>query len=122
MQDSAGARTRLWTAALAALCIGSLWLQFADIDRTMPYPFETDETAVTGPATHILQAGTLHPSIFIYPSLPTYLTAAGMSVGFVRSAARLEINDIQKLGNIGYPYYGTPGVMRTARICLRCWP
>ena len=106
---------RGWTAALAVVCAGSLWLQFNHIENTLPYPYETDESAITGPATRILQTGTLHPELFIYPSLPTYLTALGMSVGFLHSAARLEINDIQKLGNVAYPYYGTPGVMRAAR-------
>ena len=106
---------RRWSAALVLLCIFSAWLQFRHIARTVPYPLETDETAVSGSAARIVQTGMLNPSTFIYPSLPAYLAAVGMAGGFVRSAARLEASDIRRVGNIGYPYYGTPGVLAGAR-------
>ena len=38
-----------------------------------------------------------------------------MAAGFLRSAAHLEIRDISKLGDVGYPYYQTPRAMGTAR-------
>jgi hypothetical protein len=107
--------TRAWTAILILLCFGALWLQFRHIDSTLPYPRHVDEGFISGPARRILVEGTLHPYTFNYPSLPKYLAAAGMTLGFLRSAARLEIRNVQQLGNVGYPYYETRTVMQTTR-------
>ena len=38
-----------------------------------------------------------------------------MAVGFLRGAAHLEIRDVNQLGNVRYPYYDMPRVMKTAR-------
>jgi hypothetical protein len=105
---------RLWTAALVLLCGGTLLLLFRHIDATLPYPHHTDEGFISGPASNILVTGTLHPHRFNYPSLPTYLAATGMAVGFLRGAARLEIRDVQQI-EVGYPYYRTPTVIASAR-------
>jgi hypothetical protein len=59
--------------------------------------------------------GTLHPYNFNYPSLPKYLAAAGMAVGFLRGAAHLEVRELRRVGNVGYPYYETRRVMQSAR-------
>ena len=106
---------RAWTLALVLLCLCALWLQFRHIDRTLPYPRHVDEAFISGPARRIVVTGTLHPYRFNYPSLPTYLTAAGMAVGFLRGATDHEIEQVQKIGNVGYPYYETRPVMQTAR-------
>jgi hypothetical protein len=106
---------RLWSGALVLLCIATLLLLFRHIDRTLPYPYHTDEGFVSGPAASILLTGDLHPRRFNYPSLPTYLTAAAMAAGFIRGATREEIRDIKQLGNVGYPYYDTPRAVGTAR-------
>lgn len=106
---------RLWTTALILLCIGTLFLLFRHIDRTLPYPYHADEGFISGPASKVLVAGELHPERFNYPSLPTYIAAAAMAAGFLRGAAHLEIRDISKLGDVGYPYYQTPRAMGTAR-------
>lgn len=108
-------RIRIWIAALILLCAGSLWLQFKQIDRTLPYPRNVDEGLVAGPAARILTAGTLHPGTFNDPSLPKYLAAAGMAVGFLRGATQLQILRIDTIGPQGFPYYHTPGTMRVAR-------
>jgi hypothetical protein len=106
---------RAWTAALILLCIAALWVEFRQIERTLPYPRHVDEGFIAGPAQRTLETGTLHPYTFNYPSLPKYLAAAGMAVGFLRGAADLVISDVRRLGNLGYPYYDTPIVMQTAR-------
>jgi hypothetical protein len=106
---------RLWTAALILLCIAALVLLFRHIERTLPYPYHIDEGFISGPASHILVTGELHPQRFTYPSLPTYLAATAMAVGFLRGATHLEIRDINRLGQVGYPYYETPRAMQTAR-------
>jgi hypothetical protein len=106
---------RAWTAALILLCFGALWLQFRHIESTLPYPHHVDEAFISGPAHRTVVTGTLHPYTFNYPSLPKYLAAAGMAIGFVRGAAHREINQIQRLGNVGYPYYETRRAMQMAR-------
>jgi hypothetical protein len=111
----AGVSCQAWAAALILLCLGALWLEFRHIDHTMPYPRMVDEPFIAEPAHHILVTGTLHPSRFFWPSLPNYLAAGGMAIGFFRSAARLEISKVEEIGNIGYPYYHTRAVMQSAR-------
>jgi hypothetical protein len=105
----------MWTAALVLLCGTSLWLRLRNIEGTLPYPLFADEGFIAQPAARILTTGTLNPHYFNYPSLPMYLTAIGMAGGFLRSARHHEIQDIVKLGNVGYPYYDTPGAVQGAR-------
>ena len=106
---------RRWAFALVLLCLASLWLQFRHIDHTLPYPWDTDEGFISGPANRTLTTGTFHPYTFNYPSLPKYLAAAGMAGGFLRAASHLEIRDVHGIGNVAYPYYDTPRVMQGAR-------
>jgi hypothetical protein len=106
---------RAWTTALVLLCLGVLWLEFRHIESTLPYPRHVDEGYVSGPAQRTIETGNLHPYRFNYPSLPKYLAAAGMAVGFLRGAGQLQIQEVQRLGNMGYPYYVTPIVMQTTR-------
>lgn len=100
---------------MTLLCVSTLVLEFRDIERTLPYPRHVDEGFISGPARNILQTGTLHPQTFNYPSLPKYLAAAGMAIGFLRGASHLEIREIRSLGSTDFPYYDTPRVMQTAR-------
>ena len=48
---------RLWTTTLILLCIGTLFLLFRHIDRTLPYPYHADEGFISGPASKALVAG-----------------------------------------------------------------
>ena len=116
--EAAGQQRRTirgWTAALILLCFGALWLEFKHVDGTLPYPLHVDEGFIAGPARRTLKTGTLHPETFNYPSLPHYLAAAGMAVGFVRGAAHMEIRELRQFREVGYPYYDNPGVVGTAR-------
>lgn len=105
----------MWIVALLALVLGIAALQLRHIDRTIPYPRHVDEAFVSGPAHRTVVEGNLHPYTFYYPSLPKYLAAAGMAAGFVRGAAKQEIREIHRLGNVGYPYYERRRPMQTAR-------
>ncbi len=105
----------VWTGALVVLCAATLLLLFRNIEHTLPYPQHADESFVSGPALRTVQTGNLHPHRFNYPSLPSSIAAAAMAVGFVRSAANLEIGEVERIGGVGYPYYETPRVMQTAR-------
>ena len=91
---------RRWTVAVVVLCVGTLFLLFRHIERTLPYPQHTDEVFISGPASNILVKGDLHPHRFNYPSLPTYIAAASMALGFVRGAANLEIREVSQIGDI----------------------
>jgi hypothetical protein len=106
---------RRWAAALVLLCGATLWLEFGHIQDSMPYPLDVDEAFVTGPALRTVQTGTWHPYTFNYPSLPKYLAAAGMAVGFLRGASHREIGEVRHIGSGTFPYYGTPRVIQTAR-------
>jgi hypothetical protein len=107
--------TAAWKTALVLLCLCTLGLLFRHIERSLPYPLHVDEGFISGPAANVLKTGSLHPTRFNYPSLPTYLAAAAMSFGFLRAAGQLEIRDIQRIGEVGYPYYETARVMQSAR-------
>ena len=65
----------------------------------------------------MLVTGNFHPSEFNYPSLPRYLAAAGLAVGFVRAAQEdSDVRpDIHQIGSVGYPYYGTPTAVETSK-------
>ncbi len=106
---------RWWTAALVLLCVGTLFLEFTHIQQTLPYPLHVDEGFISGPASEVLVKGQLHPARFNYPSLPSYIAAGAMAVGFLRGATHAEIRSVDQIGSVGYPYYETPRVMQTAR-------
>ena len=55
-----------------------------NIDATVPYPRYVDEPFISIAAHRTVTTGTFHPYDYNYPSLPKYLAAAGMSVGFLR--------------------------------------
>jgi hypothetical protein len=117
--DSKGTAERravkTWSAALVLLCLAAVSVEFRHIESTLPYPQYVDEGFIAGPARRTLETGTLHPYKFAYPSLPMYLAAGGMAVGFVRGAAHRDIPLIQRLGNVGYPYYDRRRPMQAAR-------
>ncbi|MEQ1728493.1 MAG: hypothetical protein ABL982_08930 [Vicinamibacterales bacterium] len=106
---------RIWVVAFVLICGLTLWSAFRHIDGTLPYPQHVDEAFLTGPAHRTVVTGNLHPYTFNYPSLPKYLAAAGMAVGFIQSATRLELREVQDIGNVGYPYYDSKRPMQTAR-------
>ena len=97
------------------LCLTTFWLYLGHIDGTLPYPSHVDEEAIVGPARNILVTGDFHPQEFNYPSLPRYIAAVGLAVGFIRSAPSEGIRDIRQLGSVSYPHYGIPTAVETVK-------
>lgn len=106
---------RRWTGALILLCIAVLLVLSRHIQVTLPYPYHADEGFISGPASNVLVKGELRPRRFNYPSLPSYIAAGAMAFGFLRGASHLEIRDVNQIGEVGYPHYETPRIMKTAR-------
>ena len=102
---------RLSIASLLLLCIAMLALNFRNIDRTLPYPQHVDEPAVATAAARMLTGNTLHPSTFNYPSLPKYIAAGGLALGFLS-----ELTSVDQIGNVGFPYYTAHRPMLFARM------
>jgi hypothetical protein len=92
------------------LCTATLALNFRNIDRTIPYPQHVDEPAVATAAARMLTDNTLHPSTFNYPSLPKYIAAGGMALGFLS-----ELTYVDQIGSVGFPYYTAHRPMLFAR-------
>ncbi len=112
--------------ALLALCAVAFWIRTAHISASLPYPQHVDEVHIARSAANILTTGNYYPSYypreFSKPSLPTYLAAAAMGVGFIsiapelgleRSFRQIDIRD--DLGDVSYPFYTLPGVVEKAR-------
>ena len=106
-----------WVLALVALCLVALSLRVFHISGSVPYPYHVDEEAVIGPARQMLVTGSLHPREFNYPSLPRYLAAVGLAIGFLRAASEEGAvrPDIRQIGSVSYPYYGTPTAVETSK-------
>ncbi len=97
------------------LCVTTFGLYLAHIDGTLPYPSHVDEEAIVGPARNILVTGDFHPQEFNYPSLPRYIAAVGLAVGFIRSAPSEGVTDIRQIGSVSYPHYGIPTAVETVK-------
>jgi hypothetical protein len=105
----------LWGLALALVLLGALRVEFADIATTVPYPRHVDEPAIANAGQRIVTTGSFRPESFNYPALPKDLAAAGLAVGVIRAARNREILTVERIGNVGYPYYDSRLPMQTAR-------
>lgn len=109
------ARFLPWIVALALLSTGSLWLRIEHVNGTIPYVHHIDELQISVQAAHMLTTGDPKPKNMLYPSLPKYLAAAGMYLGHVYQTGDFVLKQIEGIGNVGFPYYDSPGVLRVAR-------
>jgi hypothetical protein len=101
---------------LVALLAGlSLWARCAQIDASLPYPRQADESFITARASRILTQNGYDPGWFRYPSLPIYLTSAAMALGFVQSAQNGEVTTPADIGSVGSPFYTHRAVVAPAR-------
>ena len=110
--------SRGYLIALFAICAAYFSMCVEHISASLPYPQHIDEQLVAEKAARVLTSGDFHPRSFHYPSLPIYLTAAGMAVGFVITASDLEVEKIRidrDLGDVSFPFYTLPRVVETAR-------
>ena len=112
-------RLRGCVLALLALCTVCLWIRMEHIAGSLPYPQHVDEGFLTNPVADILMTGNFHPSVLSHPSLPKYLAAAAMGVGFVAAAPELGQQRYptleEDLGSVYAPFYTVPGVVEKAR-------
>ena len=104
-----------WIIALAVLCAGSLWLRIEHVNGAIPYVHHIDELQVSSQAAHMLTTGDFKPENMLYPSLPKYVAMAGMYLGFLYESTNGDMKQIGEIGNVGYPYYDAPGVVKFAR-------
>ena len=72
---------------------------------------KSDQTDVV----HASRPTNTERTTFNYPSLPKYIAAAGMAFGFIREATSGTIGEVAQIGNVAFPYYGTPRPMAAAR-------
>ena len=122
--------SRGYLIALFAICAAYFWMCVEHISASLPYPQHIDEQLVAEKAVRILTSGDFHPRSFHYPSLPIYLTAAGMAVGFVITASDLEVEKIRidrDLGDVSFPFYSIhfralSGRHGSSSRCCQPWP
>ena len=104
-----------WIVALTLICAGALWLRIEHVNGTIPYVHHIDELQISVQAAHMLTTGDPKPQNMLYPSLPKYLAAAGMYLGYVYQTGDIAMNHFERIGNVGFPYYDSPDVVRVAR-------
>jgi len=104
-------------ALLTALALGSfVWLQLARVDASLPYPQNWDESPILAGAGRVVRDGELNPHVYSYPSLPVYIAAASLALGYValngESAKRVPIAE---LGRLASPFYEQPQAVAWVR-------
>jgi hypothetical protein len=103
----------LWTAACLVTLLAIGWQH---ITATMPYVQHIDERTLMRGAKRVLQEGGLNPRIYNYPSLPFYLTAAGLAWGTIQASGNgPEHVTAKALGRLEPPYYERMAVGAGAR-------
>jgi len=105
-----------WGAVALVAGAAVLSVQVRQIANTMPYPRQLDERFVTDSSMSILQTGDLNPHMFRYGNLPMYVTAACMALGFIDAAAHGEVEKIESVGSMHWPYYSLPRMIWPAKL------
>lgn len=113
-------RDSRWAALVVALALATfVAVGFNKIDGSLPYPQEGDEAPIINGAARILQSGSWNPAVYSYPSLPVYLIAAFLGLGYVAEDGQSHAHiRLAKLGKLESPYYDHPRTVATAR---RAW-
>lgn len=110
-------RGRWLAAVLLGLLLTGTWVHRAQLlEQQLPYSGHMDERPLNQRARAVVAEGQLDPGWFEYPSLPIYLSAAGMAVGVALAELRGELEGAHQIGRVGHPYYSQPGVMRAPRL------
>ncbi|MCF6290902.1 MAG: hypothetical protein L3J03_07910 [Desulfobacterales bacterium] len=108
-------RTRMAVLLLVVISIGYFFVINQKILLSLPYPAHVDESHRLEPALHILQTGDLNPHYFHKPSLPIYITAAGLAAGFMNEARKGSIRETKEIGSVSYPFYSHPEIVLIAK-------
>jgi hypothetical protein len=104
------AEQRPWVAGLLLLLVLQGVCRFSFIADTAPYPHHVDEVILVGYATHAIRHGNGDPGDFLYPTLPSYLIAAGQLMGFTVQAAKGHLDSPSQIDGRVFPYYAQPEV------------
>lgn len=102
--------------ALVTICIFGSVVRLNLILGSLPYPRHTDEKLILWRAQVMLHTGDLNPHWFKYPTLPTHLTAACLTVGYLYACSQLELKSVSEIGSVVYPYYTHPNVVLPAKL------
>ncbi|MGK5082334.1 hypothetical protein WDW37_03435 [Bdellovibrionota bacterium FG-1] len=96
---------------LAAFLILSAVIRVVFIEGALPYSRHVDEQAIIPHAARILKTGDLEPSIYVYPSLPIYLTSIFQGLGYLNEKAHGRMSQLAEFDGRVYPYFVQPSVM-----------
>lgn|GEM_PF-1025686 len=100
------------------ILVFNAYLRLSMISGSLPYIGSVDEPAITQRAGNMLTTGDWNPHFFNYPSFPIYLTAAGLTIGYLNAASHLEIKHTKDIGSLGYPYFTHPRIVWPAKACV----
>lgn len=106
---------RLYVVLLLVVALAAGAARFALIDDSLPYCRQGDESMWATRALTILQTGDLNPHRFTKPGAHVYFMTAGFALGFVRAAAHLEVDTLQKLGSEVCTSYEVPEAAKVAK-------
>jgi hypothetical protein len=96
----------------------SAYLRLSIVSGSLPYVGHVDEPKILNNASKILKTGDWNPHFFNYPSFPIYLTAAGLTIGYLNAASHLEIKNTKDIGSLSYPYFTHPRIVWPAKACF----
>jgi len=110
-----------WRLALAVVLLivvvtTALLLRVQMVDNALPYPGHVDEPHLSERAGKMLKTGDFSPHIFRYPCLPLYVTAAGLTLGYLDAASHLEVASTRDIGSLNFPYFSQLRIIRAAKI------
>jgi len=100
---------------LIILVLGYFLLINHKVVSSLPYPTHVDEKHRLGLAAHMLKTGDLDPGYFHKPTFSIYLTAVGLSAGFIYAAKEGKIEKIKQIGSVSYPFYKLPEIVKVAK-------
>lgn len=100
---------------LIVLVIGYFILINDMVKSSLPYPTHVDEYHRLVKAADILKTGEFETGYFHKPTFPIYLTAVGLSAGFILSAKQGKIRKTKEIGSVSYPYYDHPEIIKVAK-------
>lgn len=84
---------------LVVIALGMTAVRFAFIEGSLPYVRHGDEMMWASRSLGILQSGDLNPHRFTKGGAHVYFMTAGLALGFVRAAANVEVDKLQKMGS-----------------------
>ncbi len=102
--------------ALVLIAAAALWVRVELIRGSLPYPLHEDERHLTGLGQKIVTTGDYLPHWYRYPSPPIYVTAASLVAGFLLASSRQELETVDQIGCLTFPYYEHSTIVLPARL------